>query len=174
MVNPLAKSWQIVLVKYYNLATLRILGPSNGGVWTCIAGVRVLKIATFEGSGFSWQIDASWVCWNHEAALQRAKGRFLRLSLLCLGLRKMLHVWNRKTPTWYHKFKAKRRSIFHTWSIWVLVELSFCSGEFSREGLFLFPFFKIFFCARVCGGELGEEVFFWWISQMFWDMIYNT
>ena len=32
--------------------TLRILGPSNGRVWTCIARVRVLKIATFEGSGF--------------------------------------------------------------------------------------------------------------------------
>ena len=32
--------------------TLRILGPSYRGVWTCIAGVRVLKIAIFEGSGF--------------------------------------------------------------------------------------------------------------------------
>ena len=32
--------------------TLRILGPSNGGVGTCIAGVRVLKIDTFEGSGY--------------------------------------------------------------------------------------------------------------------------
>ncbi len=28
---------------------LRILGPSNGRVWTCISGVRVLKIATFWG-----------------------------------------------------------------------------------------------------------------------------
>ena len=27
-------------------------GPSNGGVGTCIAGVRVLKIGTFEGSGY--------------------------------------------------------------------------------------------------------------------------
>ena len=27
-------------------------GPSNGGVRTCIAGVRVLTTATFEGSGF--------------------------------------------------------------------------------------------------------------------------
>ena len=35
--------------------TLRILGPSNGRVWTCIAGVWVLKIATFEGSGFLGQ-----------------------------------------------------------------------------------------------------------------------
>ena len=33
-------------------STLRILGPSNGGVGTCIAGVRVLKIGTFEGSGY--------------------------------------------------------------------------------------------------------------------------
>ena len=32
-----------------NTSTLRTLGPSNGGVWT---GVRVLKIATFAGSGF--------------------------------------------------------------------------------------------------------------------------
>ena len=31
---------------------LRILGPSNGPVWTHIAGVRVLKIAILEGSGF--------------------------------------------------------------------------------------------------------------------------
>ena len=35
-----------------NQPTLRILGPSNGGVGTCIAGVRVLKIGTFEGSGY--------------------------------------------------------------------------------------------------------------------------
>ena len=34
------------------LPTLRILGPSNAGVGTCIAGVRVLKIGTFEGSGY--------------------------------------------------------------------------------------------------------------------------
>ena len=34
------------------LTTLRILGPSNGGVGTCIAGGRVLKIGTFEGSGY--------------------------------------------------------------------------------------------------------------------------
>ena len=27
-------------------------GPSNGGVGTCIAGVRVLKIGTFEGLGY--------------------------------------------------------------------------------------------------------------------------
>ena len=33
-------------------STLRILGPSNAGVGTCIAGVRVLKIGTFEGSGY--------------------------------------------------------------------------------------------------------------------------
>ena len=32
--------------------TLRILGPSNGGVGTCVAGVRGLKIGTFEGSGY--------------------------------------------------------------------------------------------------------------------------
>ena len=32
--------------------TLRIPGPSNAGVGTCIAGVRVLKIGTFEGSGY--------------------------------------------------------------------------------------------------------------------------
>ena len=33
--------------------TLRILGPCNGGVGTCIAGVvRVLKIGTFEGLGY--------------------------------------------------------------------------------------------------------------------------
>ena len=31
---------------------LRILGPSNGRVWTCIAGARVLKIAIFEESAF--------------------------------------------------------------------------------------------------------------------------
>ena len=35
--------------------TLRILGLSNGGVGTCIAGVRVLKIGTFEGSGYLGQ-----------------------------------------------------------------------------------------------------------------------
>ena len=34
------------------ITSLRILGPSNGGVGTCIAGVRVLKIGTFEGSGY--------------------------------------------------------------------------------------------------------------------------
>ena len=28
---------------------LKILGPSNGRVWTCIEGVRALKIANFEG-----------------------------------------------------------------------------------------------------------------------------
>ena len=28
-----------------SFTTLRILGPSNGRVWTCVAGVRVLKIA---------------------------------------------------------------------------------------------------------------------------------
>ena len=32
-------------------SALRILGPSDGRVWTCIAGVRVLKIAIFEMSG---------------------------------------------------------------------------------------------------------------------------
>ena len=36
----------------YIYISLRILGPSNGGVGTCIAGVRVLKIGTFEGSGY--------------------------------------------------------------------------------------------------------------------------
>ena len=32
------------------LQTLRVIGPSKGGVRTCIAGVRVLKIAILEGS----------------------------------------------------------------------------------------------------------------------------
>ena len=32
--------------------TLRIIGPFYRGVWTCIARVRILKIATFEWSGF--------------------------------------------------------------------------------------------------------------------------
>ena len=32
--------------------TLRMLGPFNGRVGTCMAGVRFLKIAVFEGSGF--------------------------------------------------------------------------------------------------------------------------
>ena len=41
------------------LLTLRILGPSNGGVGTCIAGVRVLKIGTFEGSGYLGQIQSN-------------------------------------------------------------------------------------------------------------------
>ena len=36
-----------VVCQFYS--SLRILGPSNGGVGTCIAGVRVLKIGTFEG-----------------------------------------------------------------------------------------------------------------------------
>ena len=35
--------------------TLRIFGPSNAWVRTCIAGVRALKIAIFEGSGFLGQ-----------------------------------------------------------------------------------------------------------------------
>ena len=39
------------------IATLRILGPSNGRFWTCIAGVRVLKIAIFEGSGVLGQSE---------------------------------------------------------------------------------------------------------------------
>ena len=42
-----------------NSVALRILGPSNGRVWTCIAGVRVLKIVIFEGSGF-----LGWKVWN--------------------------------------------------------------------------------------------------------------
>ena len=33
-------------------ASLRITGPCNGRVWTCIAGFRVLKIAAFEGTGY--------------------------------------------------------------------------------------------------------------------------
>ena len=40
--------------------TLRILGPSNGGVGTCIAGVRVLKIGTFEGSGYLGYNSTTW------------------------------------------------------------------------------------------------------------------
>ena len=36
-------------------STLRIIGPSNGRVWTCISGVRVLKTATSQGSGFLGQ-----------------------------------------------------------------------------------------------------------------------
>ena len=35
-------------------------GPSNGRVWTYIAGVRVLKIAIFE-SGFSQKIHKSHI-----------------------------------------------------------------------------------------------------------------
>ena len=38
--------------KYQAFYTLRMLGPFNGRVGTCIAGVRLLKIAVFEGSGF--------------------------------------------------------------------------------------------------------------------------
>ena len=37
---------------FFKHLSLRILGPSNGGVGTCIAGVRVLKIGIFEGSGY--------------------------------------------------------------------------------------------------------------------------
>ncbi len=45
--------WNFFAVKKRQVfPTLRILGPSNGGVGTCIAGVRVLTIGTFEGSGF--------------------------------------------------------------------------------------------------------------------------
>ena len=39
-------------------------GPSNERVWTCIAGVRVLKITIFEGSGFlgiCWILPPSWL-----------------------------------------------------------------------------------------------------------------
>ena len=43
------KKYSLILMMVWSL---RILGPSNGRVWTCIAGVWVLKIATFEGSGF--------------------------------------------------------------------------------------------------------------------------
>ena len=32
--------------------TLRIIGPSNGRAWTCIAGIGSAKIASFEGSGY--------------------------------------------------------------------------------------------------------------------------
>ena len=34
------------------LSTLRIIGPSNRGVWTLKQGSGVLKIASFEGSGY--------------------------------------------------------------------------------------------------------------------------
>ena len=45
MVSEARISWQILHPKNPQ-------GPSNGGVWTCIiARVRVLKIASFEGSG---------------------------------------------------------------------------------------------------------------------------
>ena len=50
-------------------------GPSNGRVWTWIAGVRVLKIAIFEGSGFlghwivrgalSLSLPTRHVRWHH-------------------------------------------------------------------------------------------------------------
>ena len=43
---------QMSLMTAKRFTTLRVLGPSNGRVWTCIAGVRVLKIAILEGSGF--------------------------------------------------------------------------------------------------------------------------
>ena len=71
----------------------------------------------------------------------------------------MLHVWNsnRKTPTWYHKFKANvgKYSIhgaYGFWWSWVF------SGECSSEGWFLFPF--VLFFVRVCvGGTGGRRVF---------------
>ena len=47
--NPLFSETPIRLVY---LPTLGIFGPPNGEGWTCIAGVWVLKIAFFEGSGF--------------------------------------------------------------------------------------------------------------------------
>ena len=55
-VHPVAISRGITTSNYQApwrlrfISTLRILAPSNGRVWTCIAGVPVLKIATFEGS----------------------------------------------------------------------------------------------------------------------------
>ncbi len=49
--------------KIIKCTTLRILAPSNGGVWTCIAGVRVLKIGTFEGSGYLGQLRSGLWWW---------------------------------------------------------------------------------------------------------------
>ena len=49
--------YQSVLLSQWCSFTLRILGPSNGGVGTCIAGVWVLKIGTFEGSGYLGYIN---------------------------------------------------------------------------------------------------------------------
>ena len=75
---------------------LRILGPSNGGVGTCIAGVRVLKIDTFEGSGYlGWGILAYFqevfagslddcFCWNIQWTPQHSNYPVRR----CLGTKK--------------------------------------------------------------------------------------
>ena len=42
------------------------LDPPLEGFWTCIAGVWVLKIATFEGSGFSGHHECSEMSWPWE------------------------------------------------------------------------------------------------------------
>ncbi len=41
-------------------------GPSNGRVWTCIGGVRVLKIAIFEGSGLLGKIKIFPTWWFND------------------------------------------------------------------------------------------------------------
>ena len=52
MISSFTWDLQGFLEFFPGFVSLRILGPSNGGVGTCIAGVRVLKIGTFEGSGY--------------------------------------------------------------------------------------------------------------------------
>ena len=59
---------------------LRILGSSNGRVWTCIAGVRVLKLAIFEGSGFlGWRIFT-------QTATFEANGSLFTWNISVLGI----------------------------------------------------------------------------------------
>lgn len=50
-------------LEIWKFTTPSILGPFNGRVWTCKAGVQVLKIGTFEGSGFLGHLVFSSTLW---------------------------------------------------------------------------------------------------------------
>ena len=41
-----------IIIYIYIYSALRIIGPSYGRLWTCKTRVQVLKILTFQGSGF--------------------------------------------------------------------------------------------------------------------------
>ena len=65
------------------LYTLRILGPSNGRVWTCIAEVRVLKIAVFEASGFLGYVYSDWLQCGNTTPKQYSKWwQYTEINLL--------------------------------------------------------------------------------------------